>query len=138
MQPFPAFSFVKSEGPRRDKNETGMSFSNPVFESPLGRDNAPLRRASLGGSSLTTKINEMKAPQILSLMTLAVILWLAPRARAQMLTTLHSFSAGNDGAGPRAGLIQAVDGSFYGTTYGSTPSGFVGYGTIFKITRTGS
>jgi uncharacterized repeat protein (TIGR03803 family) len=49
------------------------------------------------------------------------------------LTTLYSFcSLTNcaDGEGPMAGLIQASDGNFYGTT-------FFGYGTVFKITPGG-
>jgi len=53
---------------------------------------------------------------------------------AGALTTLHSFD-GTDGAGPRAGLIQATDGNFYGTTAGG---GANGQGTIFKITPGGT
>jgi uncharacterized repeat protein (TIGR03803 family) len=52
---------------------------------------------------------------------------------AQVLTTLHSFS-GSDGAYPEAGLVQASDGNFYGTTY----SGGNGLGTVFKITPSGT
>jgi uncharacterized repeat protein (TIGR03803 family) len=49
------------------------------------------------------------------------------------LTTLHSFD-GSDGSGAEAGLIQANDGNFYGTT-----SGFGGsnLGTVFRITPSG-
>jgi uncharacterized repeat protein (TIGR03803 family) len=47
-------------------------------------------------------------------------------------STLHSFD-GTDGDQPSAGLIQAADGSFYGTTMG----GEIGYGTVFKITLEG-
>ncbi|HZQ24852.1 MAG TPA: choice-of-anchor tandem repeat GloVer-containing protein [Terriglobales bacterium] len=54
------------------------------------------------------------------------------------LTTLYSFCVQlscEDGSGPTAGLIQATDGNFYGTTLGGgTNSG----GTIFKITPTGT
>ena len=50
------------------------------------------------------------------------------------LTTLHSFD-GTDGANPIAGLIQATDGSFYGTTYGG---GSEGWGTVFQITSAGA
>ena len=32
------------------------------------------------------------------------------------LTTLYSFTGGNDGADPKAGLVQGSDGYFYGTT----------------------
>ena len=39
-----------------------------------------------------------------------------------------------DGANPTAGLLQATDGNFYGTTYAG---GTADYGTIFKITPGG-
>jgi uncharacterized repeat protein (TIGR03803 family) len=53
------------------------------------------------------------------------------------LTTLHSFG-GADGASPEAGLIQATDGNFYGTTYegGALIGG--SWGTVFKITPSGT
>jgi len=50
------------------------------------------------------------------------------------LTTLYSFSGGNDGAGPVGGLVQATDGSFYGTTYNG---GQGGAGTVFRLTVVG-
>jgi uncharacterized repeat protein (TIGR03803 family) len=56
------------------------------------------------------------------------------------LTTLHSFDE-TDGAGPLAGLVQAIDRSFYGTTYeGGNLSCFapIGCGTIFKISSGGT
>lgn len=51
------------------------------------------------------------------------------------LTSLYSFSGGSDGAIPIAGLIQGVDGNFYGVTY---LGGAHGYGTVFKITTSGA
>lgn len=54
------------------------------------------------------------------------------------LTTLHSFcSQANcaDGARPYAGLIQARDGNFYGTTFSGGADGVSG--TVFKITPGG-
>lgn len=57
---------------------------------------------------------------------------------AGALTTLYSFCAQvncTDGIGPIGGLVQGVDGNFYGTTY----AGGVGaFGTVFKITGAGS
>ena len=54
------------------------------------------------------------------------------------LTTLYSFcpqSGCTDGANPLAGLVQATDGDFYGTTaYGG--AGY--YGTVFKISPSGT
>jgi uncharacterized repeat protein (TIGR03803 family) len=54
------------------------------------------------------------------------------------LTTLYAFcnqSGCADGGGPVAGLVQATDGNFYGTTqFGGAYSG----GTVFKITPSGA
>jgi len=56
---------------------------------------------------------------------------------ASKLTTLYSFCAQAscaDGEYPKADLVQAVDGNFYGTTYGG---GAHSYGTLFKMSPTG-
>ncbi len=63
---------------------------------------------------------------------------------AGTLTTLHSFD-GTDGASLQSGLVLAADGNFYGTAYaggtmGGTAcnvDGYVGCGTVFKITPAG-
>ena len=52
---------------------------------------------------------------------------------AQTFTLLYSFDL-TDGADPWAGLVQATDGNFYGTTY---QGGANGAGTVFKITAGG-
>lgn len=57
--------------------------------------------------------------------------------RAGSLTTVHNFCSQpncSDGAYPAA-LIQAVNGSFYGTTF---EGGINGTGTVFKLTRSGT
>ena len=53
---------------------------------------------------------------------------------AQTLTTLNSFDNTN-GAYPFAGLVQATDGNFYGTTYNG---GSANEGVVFKITPEGT
>ena len=52
---------------------------------------------------------------------------------AQTLTTLHSFDS-TDAANPFAGLVQATDGNFYGTTYSG---GAANNGAVFKVTPSG-
>jgi uncharacterized repeat protein (TIGR03803 family) len=65
---------------------------------------------------------------------------------AGMVTALYSFCSQEncaDGSGPVAGLVQATDGNFYGTTYGGggVPTNCTfsqpGCGTVFKITASG-
>ena len=54
------------------------------------------------------------------------------------LTVLYSFcsqTSCTDGAYPRAALVQATDGSFYGTT---SAGGAYGQGTVFAMTPSGS
>jgi uncharacterized repeat protein (TIGR03803 family) len=53
---------------------------------------------------------------------------------AGTFTLLHSFT-GLDGARPMAGLIEASDGFFYGTTWGG---GAAGVGTLFRTDATGA
>jgi uncharacterized repeat protein (TIGR03803 family) len=59
------------------------------------------------------------------------------------LTTLYSFCAqtnSTDGFYPYAGLVQATDGNFYGTTQNggaNTRCNSIGCGTVFKITPGG-
>lgn len=58
----------------------------------------------------------------------------AESASAQTETALYKFS-GPDGSNPYAGLVQDSKGNFYGTTlYG----GAYGFGTVFKLTRSGT
>lgn len=59
---------------------------------------------------------------------------------AGAITVLHSFAGGADGMHPYAGLLQANDGNFYGTTIGegTGPFGETYYGTAFRITLDGT
>jgi uncharacterized repeat protein (TIGR03803 family) len=75
------------------------------------------------------KVGVLKATYIIFVICAAT----AIAAPAQTFTSLHSFN-GTDGSGPWAGLIQATDGNFYGTT---NAGGAYGRGTVFKITTGG-
>jgi uncharacterized repeat protein (TIGR03803 family) len=62
---------------------------------------------------------------------------------AGKLTTLYSFCAVGanctDGEHPYAGLVQATDGNFYGTTQSGGVAKYGGYpGTVFKVTPRGT
>ena len=51
-----------------------------------------------------------------------------------VVTPLWSFTGGNDGANPQAGLTLGRDGNLYGTTQ---QGGTNGFGTVFQITANG-
>jgi uncharacterized repeat protein (TIGR03803 family) len=53
------------------------------------------------------------------------------------LATLYRFSGYADGSGPIAGLTQATDGSFYGSTLSGGSNEGNGFGTLFRITPSG-
>ncbi|HTY88000.1 MAG TPA: choice-of-anchor tandem repeat GloVer-containing protein [Candidatus Acidoferrum sp.] len=78
----------------------------------------------------------MKTGKVFSALA-RVFLWGAVACQAQAgvtLTTLVSFNQTN-GSFPTAGLMQALDGNFYGTT---TYGGLSNYGTIFQLTPAGT
>jgi uncharacterized repeat protein (TIGR03803 family) len=54
-------------------------------------------------------------------------------------TLLHAFTGGADGANPAEGLVQAADGTLYGTTLGGGLAACLGQycGTIFRIGTNG-
>ncbi len=81
----------------------------------------------------------MKKLSLLQMVCLVLLLCgaIAIPSPAQILTTLHAFD-GPDGLEPYAGLIQATDGNFYGTTSYGGPSARSSFGTIFKITLSGT
>jgi len=56
------------------------------------------------------------------------------------LTTVYSFTGAADEGYPAAGLIQAKDGNYYGTTFGGYSNGDGSYaaGTVFKMTPSGA
>jgi uncharacterized repeat protein (TIGR03803 family) len=56
---------------------------------------------------------------------------------AGAVTTLHSFDCNTEGCDPSAGLIEATDGNFYGTTQ-EGDNNFTFFGTVFKMTAAGA
>jgi len=53
-----------------------------------------------------------------------------------VVTTLYSFTGGEDGGWPYAGLVLGADGDLYGTTL-SGGRQYYGYGAVFKVTAEG-
>jgi len=68
-------------------------------------------------------------------LALAGVLFATAPASAATFTVLHTFTGGADGAGPLAGLTIDKAGDLFGTAQNG---GAAGYGTIFKLKRTGS
>ena len=65
---------------------------------------------------------------------LSITITVPAAAQSVNYTTLYWFTGGFDAADPWAGLVQGTDGNFYGTSvYGGS-----GFGTVFKITPTGT
>jgi uncharacterized repeat protein (TIGR03803 family) len=65
---------------------------------------------------------------------LAITAGLTQAAQAQTFTVLHNFTGGEDGAAPKAGVTMDGAGNLYGTTY----TGGGGYGTVYRLKRSGS
>ena len=83
----------------------------------------------------------MKILRIPLVIVLLVVAGRGFNANAQVTeTNLHSFVGyPTDGAEPTGGLVQGSDGNFYGTTYaGGTYGGYLGGGTVFRISPSGS
>jgi uncharacterized repeat protein (TIGR03803 family) len=64
----------------------------------------------------------------------AVLSVVPPSFAGTLITTLYSFSGGNDGASPN-GLIFGSDGNLYGTTQFNGPGHH--FGTVFRMTTNG-
>jgi uncharacterized repeat protein (TIGR03803 family) len=56
---------------------------------------------------------------------------LSPSGKTWKLTTLYSFTGGNDGSSPLAGVVFDQSGALYGTTY---YGGTYGLGVVYKLT----
>jgi uncharacterized repeat protein (TIGR03803 family) len=123
---------VASVGVSPLKDSVLYSFSGKPTGSMVGAGpTAPLIQASDGNFYGTTSGNDYEGP--LGFEGPGTVFKITP---AGIETLLHAFgtNGSNDGATPVAGLIQGIDGNFYGTTkFG----GAYGAGTVFKITPAG-
>ena len=110
------FGAVTNHGTITALNGTFINFYGPVVNSGvLNGSNGNVQFFSTVQNSGSLQTNNMAA--------------------RPALVTLYNFTGGADGALPRAGLVQASDGNFYGTTrYGGTNN----YGTVFRITSAGA
>ncbi len=77
----------------------------------------------------------MMTRHIFAAIVILVVLISGTKAKADTFQNLHSFIGGVDGAEPLGGLVQGVDGNFYGTT---AKGGLLSTGTVFKITARGA
>ncbi len=84
-----------------------------------------------------TQIKEMmlvcgsRSVLLAAVITTTLLLTLATQVHAaQVVTLLHSFSGGNDGAFPYAGLTAEAAGNLYGT---SQTAGANGFGNVFQL-----
>lgn len=78
---------------------------------------------------------------IITLTTLAALLFSTAAARAQTFTTLYNFTGGSDGGEPYAGLIQGPSSNLYGTTAASGDlkcNGGYGCGVAFEVDTAGN
>lgn len=80
------------------------------------------------------KLGTRTVAQTSALVLAVIIVIAASAAHAQTFTILHTFTGQGDGGRPYAGLTIDQAGNFYGTT----SAGGAGYGTVFKLTHSGS
>ncbi len=89
-------------------------------------------------SQLRNSIRGLGGHAVTRALTLAIAFALSgvatQAAQAQTFQVIHNFTGGADGATPSAGLTMDAGGNLYGTTY----SGGVGFGTVFKLKQAGS
>jgi uncharacterized repeat protein (TIGR03803 family) len=102
----------------------GTDGSNPGKEAVVGLDGNLYGTTLFGGASNAGSVYSISS--------------------AGTFSTLYSFTDGDDGAHPKAQLLQGNDGNFYGTTLdgggkaGQRQCSVNGCGTVFKITPQGT
>src|SRR5271156_3104006 len=66
---------------------------------------------------------------------IAVATFAVPNAQSQTFSVVHTFTGGDDGANPQAGLVLATEGNFYST---ASSGGRYGAGDVYEMTSTGT
>jgi uncharacterized repeat protein (TIGR03803 family) len=99
--------------------------ANPVAPLTLGTDGNFYGATPLGGSIGKTFKNA------------GVVFKVTPSGKYTVLYTFCSQTNCTDGANPYAGLVQAADGNFYGTTQAGGQGIVFPEGVVFKITPSG-
>ena len=67
-------------------------------------------------------------------LSLMLAIFGAQVAQAETFNVIYNFTGGADGSNPYAGLTMDRTGTLYGTTL----AGGAGYGTVYKLAKTGS
>jgi uncharacterized repeat protein (TIGR03803 family) len=88
----------------------------------------------IAASIFQIKLGTRIVAQTSALVLAVIIVIAASAAHAQTFAILHTFTGQGDGGTPYAGLTIDQAGNFYGTT----SAGGAGYGTVFKLTHSGS
>jgi uncharacterized repeat protein (TIGR03803 family) len=80
--------------------------------------------------------SNLRAANTVRTLTIAFVLTVVATQAAQATTfnVIYTFTSGNDGTTPNAGLTIDTAGNLYGTTL----AGAHGYGTVFKLAKAGS
>ena len=84
---------------------------------------------------------QRKAANLAFVMLLALLVVASTLMHAQTFTVLHSFTGGQDGSQPEAGLTMDSSGNLYGTAGAGGEAGGcsgLGCGTVYKLARRGS
>ena len=98
-------------------NFSGPDGANPYAALAAGANGVYYGTTELGGASNNGTVFDLTSPSV--------------PGNPWTLTTLHSFTGGNDGSYPYAGLAVGKSGVLYGTTNFGGPSND---GTVFKLT----
>ncbi len=114
---------------------SGALTSLHSFTGPYGDGETPLGALASGGDGNFYGVTSGTSPNGNPAIP-GTVFQISP---AGIFKTLYTFSGGNDGGYPLAGLVRGADGPFYGTTsYGGTSGYHMNNGTVFSLTTNGT